>query len=83
MLFPALLSAARGDVDRTFGSGGKITTDFGGNETAWGLVVQPDGRAVVAGARFDRSPSDDFVLVTGSLYVVGPARTALLAEVDA
>ncbi len=27
--------------------------------------------------------SDDFVLVTGSLYVVGPARTALLAEVDA
>jgi dihydrofolate synthase/folylpolyglutamate synthase len=26
---------------------------------------------------------DDFVLVTGSLYVVGPARTALLAEVDA
>jgi dihydrofolate synthase/folylpolyglutamate synthase len=27
--------------------------------------------------------SDDFVLVTGSLYVVGPARTVLLAEVDA
>jgi dihydrofolate synthase/folylpolyglutamate synthase len=27
--------------------------------------------------------SDDFILVTGSLYVVGPARTALLAEVDA
>lgn len=27
--------------------------------------------------------SDDFVLVTGSLYVVGAARTALLAEVDA
>ncbi len=26
---------------------------------------------------------DDLVLVTGSLYVVGPARTALLAEVDA
>ncbi|MDQ6697190.1 MAG: bifunctional folylpolyglutamate synthase/dihydrofolate synthase [Actinomycetota bacterium] len=27
--------------------------------------------------------ADDFILVTGSLYVVGAARTALLAEVDA
>lgn len=62
LLFPALLSAARGDLDPTFGSGGKVTTDFGGNETAWGVVVQPDGRVVVAGARFDMGPSDDFVL---------------------
>lgn len=28
------LPAARGDLDPTFGSGGKVTTDFGGNETA-------------------------------------------------
>jgi uncharacterized delta-60 repeat protein len=62
LLFPALLSAARGDLDPTFGSGGKVTTDFGGNETAWGLAVQPDGKAVVAGTRFDMGPSDDFVL---------------------
>jgi uncharacterized delta-60 repeat protein len=62
LLFPALLSAARGDLDPTFGSGGKVTTDFGGNETAWGLAVQPDGKAVVAGTRFDPGPADDFVL---------------------
>lgn len=62
LLFPALVSAARGDLDPTFGSGGKVTTDFGGNETAWGVAVQPDGKAVVAGTRFDMGPSDDFVL---------------------
>jgi uncharacterized delta-60 repeat protein len=71
LLFPALLPAARGDLDPTFGSGGKVTTDFGGNETAWGLAVQADGKAVVAGTRFDPGPSDDFVLArytaTGAL----------------
>lgn len=58
----AALPAARGDLDPSFGSGGKVTTDFGGNETAWGLAVQSDGKAVVAGTRFDPGPSDDFVL---------------------
>jgi uncharacterized delta-60 repeat protein len=71
LLFPTLLAAARGDLDPTFGTGGKVTTDFGGNETAWGLAVQSDGKAVVAGTRFDPGPSDDFVLarytVTGAL----------------
>ena len=58
----AALSAARGDLDPTFGSGGKVTTDFGGNEIGWSVAVQPDGKAVVAGDRFDPGPSDDFVL---------------------
>jgi uncharacterized delta-60 repeat protein len=58
----AALPAARGDLDRGFGSGGKVTTDFGGNESALGLAVQSDGKAVVAGTRFDPGPSDDFVL---------------------
>jgi uncharacterized delta-60 repeat protein len=71
LLSPTLLAAARGDLDPTFGTGGKVTTDFGGNETAWGLAVQPDGKAVVAGTRFDMGPADDFVLarytVSGTL----------------
>jgi uncharacterized delta-60 repeat protein len=62
LLFPTLLAAAGGDLDPTFGSGGKVTTDFGGNDEAWGLAVQTDGKAVVAGDRFDMAPSDDFVL---------------------
>ena len=56
LLFPTLLAAARGDLDPTFGSGGKVTTDFGGNEFAWGLAVQPDGKAVVAGSSSDSVP---------------------------
>jgi uncharacterized delta-60 repeat protein/uncharacterized repeat protein (TIGR01451 family) len=38
-----------GSLDSTFGSGGKVTTDFGGFDAAFGLVVQPDGRIVAAG----------------------------------
>lgn len=65
------LSAARGDLDPTFGSGGKATTDFGGRELAWGIALQRDRKIVVAGERFDPGPDDDFVLarytVTGNL----------------
>ena len=60
-VFAAALSAARGDLDPTFGSGGKVTTDFGGSEIGSAVAVQRDGRVVVAGGRFD-SESDDFVL---------------------
>lgn len=33
-----------GSLDNTFGTDGKVTTDFGGSESASGVVVQPDGR---------------------------------------
>lgn len=51
LLFPALLPAARGDLDPTFGSGGKVRTDFGvqGSEIGWAVAVQRDRRVVVAG----------------------------------
>jgi uncharacterized delta-60 repeat protein len=64
------ISAARGDLDPTFGSGGKATTDFGGNEMGWAIAAQRDGKVVVAGDRFDPGPSDDFVLAR---YTVGGA----------
>jgi uncharacterized delta-60 repeat protein len=38
-----------GRLDSHFGSGGTVTTDFGGDETIAGLVLQPDGRIVAAG----------------------------------
>jgi uncharacterized delta-60 repeat protein len=38
-----------GSVDNTFGSGGWVTTDFGGNDGATSMVVQPDGKIVLAG----------------------------------
>ncbi len=48
-----------GDLDQSFGVAGRITTDFGGVERAEGLVLQADGRIVVAGTT---SVGDDFAL---------------------
>jgi uncharacterized delta-60 repeat protein len=39
---------APGDLDPTF-AGGRVTTDLGGDDIAWALAVQPDGKLVVAG----------------------------------
>jgi uncharacterized delta-60 repeat protein len=39
-----------GSLDTTFGTGGKVTTDFaGGGDHASALVLQPDGKYVAAG----------------------------------
>ncbi|HEV3480097.1 MAG TPA: PASTA domain-containing protein [Gaiellaceae bacterium] len=58
------ISAARGELNTTFGSGGKVTTDFGGDETASAVALQRDGKIVVAGRGYPlaQSPSDDFLL---------------------
>ena len=41
---------ARGRLDGSFGDGGVTVTDLGGEDGANGLVLQPDGSIVVAGA---------------------------------
>lgn len=38
-----------GTLDTTFGSGGKVLTEFGGTDMAHGAVLQPDGKIVLAG----------------------------------
>ena len=43
---------ANGSLDPTFGTGGKVTTDFGHGEVAFALALQPDGKIVVAGGSF-------------------------------
>jgi uncharacterized delta-60 repeat protein len=48
-----------GDLDQSFGAGGTTATDFGGAETAEGLLLQADGRIVVVGTT---SVGDDFAL---------------------
>lgn len=41
---------ANGSLDTSFGSGGKVVTDFsGGLDQAFGLTLQPDGRIIAAG----------------------------------
>ena len=49
MLSPAV-QAAPGDLDTTFGAGGKVTTDFGGSaDRGLAVALQTDGKVVVAG----------------------------------
>jgi uncharacterized delta-60 repeat protein len=43
-----------GTPDASFGSGGKLTTDFGGlNDDAFSILVQPDGKLVAVGSARD------------------------------
>ena len=48
---------ADGSLDASFGSGGKVTTDFnGGADRAFALAIQPDGKIVVVGDAGFSSP---------------------------
>ena len=52
-----------GTLDSTFGSGGKVTTDFeAGGSTAQAVAVQPDGKIVAAGERVVTRPDFDIAL---------------------
>jgi uncharacterized delta-60 repeat protein len=41
--------STNGTLDPTFGTGGLLTTDFGGSDQANGVTIQPDGKIVVVG----------------------------------
>jgi uncharacterized delta-60 repeat protein len=49
-----------GDLDATFGSGGRKTVNFGGTDAARVVLVQPNGRVVVAGGG---GPASSFCIV--------------------
>lgn len=54
-----------GSLDATFGSGGKVTTDFfGGDDSARAVALQQDGKLLVGGFETrNRSFTQDFALV--------------------
>ncbi|MGI8604315.1 MAG: delta-60 repeat domain-containing protein [Verrucomicrobiales bacterium] len=56
--------AAPGDLDATFGTGGKVTTDFGigSGDEGVSVALQSDGKIVVAGSS-GASGNQDFALV--------------------
>jgi uncharacterized delta-60 repeat protein len=59
----ASAQASPGDLDPTFGTGGKVTTDFvGGHDQARALVVTADGRLVAAGLATGEATNLDFAL---------------------
>jgi uncharacterized delta-60 repeat protein len=50
---------ASGALDPTFGTGGRVRTDFGGRfDEALAVAAQPDGRVVVAGSSSDATGAD-------------------------
>src|ERR1044072_5183172 len=52
-----------GTLDSTFGTGGKVTTDFNStSERIWGLALQSDGKIVAAGETVNLSGNNDIAL---------------------
>src|SRR5262249_4024029 len=50
-----------GSLDTTFGTGGKVTTDFAGADDAFSVAIQSDGKIVVAGSS-QQNTGEDFAL---------------------
>lgn len=62
-IHPIRVEAAAGDLDPTFGTGGRVTTDFAGNTAEGrGVAIQPDGKIVVAGTAFSSVTAGDFAV---------------------
>jgi uncharacterized delta-60 repeat protein len=63
---PAIATA--GDLDPTFGTGGKVTTDFGSvNEEAAAVALQTDGKIVAAGTTGGGMGGGEFALARYNL----------------
>src|SRR5687768_8077944 len=50
--------AADGSLDPTFGTGGKVMTDFGSTDEGLAVALQSDGKIVVVGKSYDGSNFD-------------------------
>ena len=62
LLVNFVVLAASGDLDTTFNGTGRVTTPIGnGNEVAWAVAIQSDGKIVAAGDTF--GPTRDFAVV--------------------
>ncbi|QIS09599.1 hypothetical protein [Nocardia arthritidis] len=61
--FAIVRYTAGGNLDRSFGDGGKVSTDFGGrSDTAAAVVSQPDGKILVAGTSQGADTGEDIAL---------------------
>ncbi len=58
-------NAQAGSLDNTFGSSGKVMTDFGTTASSFGnaIAIQPDGKILVAGKNYTSATNNDFALV--------------------
>src|SRR5262249_51644532 len=51
-----------GVFDTSFGTGGKTRVDFGGDDLAFGVALQKDGKIVVAGSTSKGAVKDDLAV---------------------
>lgn len=71
--FAVLRITVGGMLDTTFGTGGLVTTDFGGrSDDGFGLGLQADGRVIVVGPSLGLTPSDSRVAIGRYLPNGGP-----------
>jgi uncharacterized delta-60 repeat protein len=70
-----LLASAAGELDPSFGTGGKVLTDISRNDTAYEVLVQADGKVVAVGET-QEAP-------TGGNFVFGLARYTAAGFLDA
>src|SRR6185503_8321428 len=57
LAFASAASAAPGELDPSFGDGGRLTIDFGGKTGGISdVAIQPDGKIVLAGWQFTTPP---------------------------
>ena len=54
---------AAGKLDASFSSDGMVKTDIGGGEFGYDVVVQADGKIVMAGSSFSGWPDSEFAVV--------------------
>jgi uncharacterized delta-60 repeat protein len=47
-----------GQLDQTFGTGGKVATDFSSSDQAYAVALQPNGKIVLAGVSFNGANFD-------------------------
>lgn len=62
LMLPFVAEAAPGDLDESFGTDGKVISDFGGEDGAYGVALQADGKIVAAGQFGNYSGSTEIAL---------------------
>src|SRR5262249_40406663 len=75
-IFPAAQAQSlnAGDLDPTFGNGGKVTTAISQFEGALDVLIQPDGKIIAVGTsmvRYNPDGSLDNTFGTGGIATVG------------
>ena len=59
ILTSGIATAQPGSLDNTFGTGGKVTTDFGSSDDGGqSIAIQSDGKILVAGYNYNGYNSD-------------------------